>query len=84
MKWQEIRERFPHRWLVLEALKFHREGDFWVADDMGVLGDFGDGFDAMHYYHALKTEMPQREIFFFHSDKEAIRIEEVHSVGLRR
>jgi hypothetical protein len=25
MKWQDIRDRFPHRWLVLEAPKSRRE-----------------------------------------------------------
>jgi hypothetical protein len=83
MKWQDIRDRFPHRWLVLEALKSRREEGKWIVDDMSVMDCFEDGFAAMRRYHDLHREFPQREFFFFHSDRDVVEIEEIRSLGLR-
>ncbi len=83
MKWQEVREKFPHQWLVLEAVKSHSEGDVWVADDLAVLDSLEDGGAAMRRYSDLRRELPQREVFFYHTDKDSIRIQEIRSLGLR-
>ncbi len=83
MKWQDVRDKFPHRWLVLEAIKSHREGDYWIADDLSVLDQFEDGWAAIQRYGELHREWPQREVFFYHADREAIRIQQIPSLGLR-
>jgi len=33
MLWQEIREKHPKKWLVIEAKKFHQADDKFVVED---------------------------------------------------
>ncbi len=33
MKWQQVREQYPDRWLLLEAIRTHTEGDKRVVED---------------------------------------------------
>lgn len=83
MKWQEVRERFPHQWVVLEAMNSHREDDYWVPDELAILDHFEDGWAAMRRYRDLRNQFSQRDIFYFHSDRESLRIQEIHTLGLR-
>jgi hypothetical protein len=32
MLWQEIRQKYPSKWLVIEAKKFHQADDFLFAN----------------------------------------------------
>lgn len=37
MKWEEIRQAYPHQWLKLSVLESHVDGDKKVIDDMEVI-----------------------------------------------
>ncbi len=37
MLWQDIREKHPQKWLVIEAKKFHQADDKFVIEDLEVL-----------------------------------------------
>jgi len=37
MKWEEIRQAYPHQWLKLDVLESHIDGDKKVIDDMEVI-----------------------------------------------
>ena len=54
MQWQEIRERYPHRWLVLEAVEAHSEGGRRFLDDLDVLAEHDDIAQATDTYRRLQ------------------------------
>ena len=37
MKWQEIRQRYPKAWLLLEAIEAHTEGDKRILESLAVI-----------------------------------------------
>ena len=37
MKWEEIRQLYPHQWVKLNILAFHIEEDRKIIDDMEVI-----------------------------------------------
>lgn len=40
MLWQDIMEKHPKKWLVIEAKKFHQADDKFVIEDLEVLDVF--------------------------------------------
>jgi hypothetical protein len=42
MNWQEIRDQYPHRWLVVEAFDAYTEGAQRIANRLEVVGAFAD------------------------------------------
>ena len=83
MKWQEVRERFPHRWVVLEALRSRREEGKWIIDDMAVVDEYLDGTTAIKAYGTLHKQWPMRELLFFSTEHAKIELTETRWMGLR-
>ncbi len=83
MKWHEVREHFPHQWLLVEATKAHSKANHRILEDLAVLGAFPDGDNAMDGYLALHEESPQRELYVLHTDREELEIEELRWLGVR-
>lgn len=81
--WQEIRERHPHQWLLLEAIEAHSSGGQRILDSLAVLKTYPDGLSAMRGYSELHGQDPHRELYVLHTDREALEIEEVHWQGIR-
>ena len=46
MKWEEIRQAYPHQWLKLNILEQHVEGDKKIIDDMEVINIIGSNSEA--------------------------------------
>ncbi len=46
MKWEEIRQAYPHQWLKLKVLERHTEGDKEFIDDMEVVGKIQSDIEA--------------------------------------
>jgi hypothetical protein len=42
MKWQEVREKNPNEWVLMEALESHSEGGFWIVEELSVIASYGD------------------------------------------
>lgn len=53
MQWQAIRQHYPHQWLLLEALKAHREGGKRILDQLAVLETYTDSITALQAYKIL-------------------------------
>ena len=83
MQWPEIRERFPHKWLLIEVIKAHTDGKKRVFEDIAVLDTFDDSLAALHHFSNLHKELPQRELFVLHTDKEKLDITEYAWMGIR-
>lgn len=83
MKWQEIRQMHPGKWLLVEALKAHTEGNKRILDKLSLIDTFVDGQDAMKAYSKLHSEEPHRELFVLHADRREPDITVRHWVGIR-
>jgi hypothetical protein len=83
MQWTEIREHFPHQWLLIEAVEAHSAEDQRVLDDIVVVQSFPDWVSAWNGYKKLHFQNRQRELYVLHTDRENLDIEESQSLGLR-
>ena len=83
MQWTEIRPHYPHRWLLIEAIKAHSEANERILDEISVVGSYSDSVAAMKHYTQLHQEAPNRELYVFHTDRETLNITERRWLGVR-
>jgi hypothetical protein len=83
MKWEEIRRHFPHQWLLLEAMEAYSEGGKRIVKQFSVINTFANSVAAMKAYAKLHHEIPVRELFVFHTDREQLDITERRWLGIR-
>lgn len=84
MKWSEVRQRFPERCVLVEALKSEKKGNERVIEEMSVIDDFDNGNAAWKVYKELHNENRQRELYIFHTNNEKIKVIEQPYIGVRR
>lgn len=82
MQWQEIRQVYPSRWLLVEAIAAHSEGDKRVLDQLAVVAMFDDSIAAMESYSRLHREAPVRELYVLHTSRDLLDIEERQWLGV--
>ncbi len=83
MPWPEIRERYPHQWLLLEATEAHSSEGHRILEGLTVLETCPDGLSAMRKYGEIHAQEPHRELYVLHTERETVEIEEVHWAGIR-
>ena len=83
MKWQEICNQYPHQWLLVEATIAHSENNERVLDEIAVVDKFSDSVSAINNYTQLHRKAPDRELYVFHTDREALNITERSWLGIR-
>jgi len=83
MLWQEIREKYPSKWLVIEAKKFHQADDKFVVEDLEVLEIFDKSFDAYDQYRSLHREQPNKEFLFANTEMSILEIPTTRWMGVR-
>jgi hypothetical protein len=84
MRWPEIREAYPERWLIVEALEAHTESNRRLLDRIAVVELCPDAEAALQRYRQLHQEFPSRELYFVHTSRETLDIEERWWTGIRR
>ncbi len=84
MRWPDARNAYPNRWLVIEALEAHSDGNHRILDRIAVIETCTDGAAAMQCYSHLHRQHPQREFYFVHTSREALEILESRSVSTWR
>lgn len=84
MHWPEIRERYPERWLIIEALEAHTEEDRRHLDHIAVVELCSDGPKAFSRYRQLHHHYPSREFYFVHTARKDLDIRERQWLGIRR
>jgi hypothetical protein len=73
MCWEEVQERFPNEWVVLEAAtKAHSSEGHRYIEEVVVIDQFDNSIDAMHRYNDLHREEPHREYCFFHTSRSTL------------
>ncbi len=83
MKWQEIRRQYPQQWLLVEAIQAHSEDNKRILDEIAVVDTFSDSVNAMNNYSQLHRKAPERELYVFHTSREALDITERRWLGIR-
>jgi hypothetical protein len=83
MDWQEIRTHYPQQWLLVEVLDAHSEADRRVLEQLAVIGTYPDSIRAMKRYQQLHREAPDRELYVFHTSREALDVKERRWIGIR-
>lgn len=83
MKWSEIRNHYPHQWLLVEAIKAYSEAGKRILEDLAVVETFADSTAAMRGYLKLHREAPRRELLVLHTDREELDVTERRWLGIR-
>ncbi len=78
MNWQQIRELYPHRWVVVEALDAHTEIGKRIVNQMSLVDAFGDDWgDAWECYKQVHQIDRGREYYVLHTTNAELDIEEL-------
>jgi hypothetical protein len=83
MNWEQVKEEYPNKWVILEALKAHSVNNQWVVEQISVVDVFIDVSNALARYNEIHRQAPGRDYFVVHTDKENLNIYERHWVGVR-
>lgn len=84
MNWEQIRQTYPNRWLIVEALEAHSTLNQRVLDQLVVVEECVDGTEAFQRYQVLHTQSPAREWYFVHTAREQLQVHERQWLGIRR
>ncbi len=75
MTWEEVREHFPQRWVVVEAFGAYTEKGLRVIPQFEVVGAFADDpKPAYEHYMRLHHAAPDREYYFLHTSRDVLNI----------
>jgi hypothetical protein len=75
MNWHEIRQQYPHRWLVVEAIGAYTEGAKRVISHLEVIAVFEqDWKPAWECYKQVHHADKRREYYMLHTDREELNI----------
>ena len=83
MQWQDIRQHYPHQWLLVEAITAHSTAGKRVLEHLAVIDTFPDSVTAMQRYTQLHSDAPERELYAFHTSRETLDIVERRWLGIR-
>src|SRR5207247_15023 len=83
MQWQDIRQHYPHQWLLVEALTAHSTSGKRILEQLAVIDTFPDSGTAMQRYTQLHRDAPERELYVFHTSRETLDIVERQWLGIR-
>ena len=63
MQWHEIRQHYPHQWLLVEAITAHSAAGKRILEQLAVVDTFPDSVTAMKRYTQLHRDAPERELY---------------------
>ena len=84
MKWTEVRQHFPDRCVLVEALKAETRDKKRIIEEITVISDFDSGNDAWKAYKKIRAEDQSRELYIFHTKNENTVVIEQPYIGARR
>lgn len=76
MRWEEVREKFPDEWVVFEATDAYSEAGFRCMNEIKLIDRYKDSLEAMRRYKELHRTEPAKEIYFLHTARPDLKIEE--------
>jgi hypothetical protein len=83
MNWQQIRDQYAHRWIIIEATAAHTEGDQRILTRMEVVEVFADEWQpAWERYKSLHQADRVREYYVLHTDRPELNIGVLDTFGM--
>ena len=79
MRWVEVQEKFPE----FEATEAHSVDGFRCVEAVTIIDRYDDSIEAMHRYKEIHREQPAKEIYFLHTSRSDLKIEEKW-IGFKR
>ena len=79
MKWEEVRNNYPEKFVLFEIINSTKGEDKEVVDDVKVIEVYSNGKDARKAFIKKKPNQ-----FVYSTNNENIEIEIVKYVGIRR
>lgn len=83
MKWEEIAETHPGRFVLVEAIKASSNNRVRRLEDMAVIQEYGNPQEAWDGYKHFHKLHPARELYVFHTSRTDIEVVEQFS-GVRQ
>ena len=83
MNWQNVRDKYPNQWVLLEAIEAETIENERVLKTIAVLNFYENSEDAMNEYKHEHKKNPTRELYVYHTQNEQIRIKERTWMGVR-
>ncbi|MGD9679364.1 MAG: hypothetical protein AB7V16_13565 [Vulcanibacillus sp.] len=83
MNWQYIREQFPERWVLIEALSTSSKNKKRNIEEMSVISDFKETKDAWQAFKKHNLDNPYGEYYIFHTSNVEIEVIEQPFIGIR-
>ncbi len=84
MIWSEVRQAYPNRWLIIEAVEAHTAAQQRILDKIAVMEACDADAGVMPAYERWHAAYPQREFYFAHTGREQLDIRERRWLGIRR
>ncbi|MEC0213302.1 aspartyl protease family protein [Paenibacillus ehimensis] len=84
MKWEEITELNPGRFILVEAIKASSNNRVRQLEDMAVIQDYDNPQEAWNGYKYLHKLHPTRELYVFHTSRSDVEVVEEFFSGVRR
>lgn len=84
MKWKEIAELHPSRFVLVEAIKASSNNQFRQLEEMAVIQDYDNPQEAWSGYKRLHKLYPAHELYVFHTSRTDIEIVEEFFSGVRQ
>lgn len=69
MKWEEVRKIYPNRFVKIQILESHMDGNVRKIDDVSVITAFNDSKEATRELVRAKDD-----ILVYHTENESIEV----------
>ena len=82
MRWDVLRQQYPDRWIVVEALNAFTQGGQRIIPDLQLISVFGsDWHEAWESYKQLHHADKNREYYVLHTERETLEIGVIDAFG---
>lgn len=84
MEWEEVREVYPDKWVVFEAINAYTADSNRIIEDIAVIDVYNESMEAFHRHNELQKQKQSREFYFFHTSRTELDIQDKRWMGLRK
>ncbi|GGG51724.1 hypothetical protein [Paenibacillus radicis (ex Gao et al. 2016)] len=84
MKWEEIAQLHPSRFVLVEAIRASSNNGLRNLEDMAVIQDYDDPKEAWSGYKYFHKMSPMRELYVFHTSRTDVEVVEELFSGVRQ
>ena len=83
MKWENVREKYPNTWVLIEALEAESLNGERIVKKISVLNYFENSEIAMKEYTEEHKKSPEKELYVCHTQNVTLQIKERNWMGVR-